>query len=257
MKWDEVKETNRVKLLVSVKKGEYWVHGEVSSLTNSTITICGFVNKDLATLDFYTFDRKDLKSIDRTRLAAETSKRVSNLVKQKKDLELLKKEREVQRKKEFKPKIVTFGDLEYLIMKKLESDDMALPYFNNNKLYFKFGYGGVDPGGPFKVKQEYDGFVYLKDYKESDVKKVITKELNKKLIDDYYLKPLTAFGKIRVKYTAEILDDFKEVEGAGVDICVTYEVTLRPIKESEVNSLYNTFKDVNARLANSYRLYTM
>lgn len=257
MKWNEVKETNRVKLLVSTKKSEYWVQGEVSSLTNLTITICGFVNKDLATLDFYTFDRKAIKSIDRTRLAAETSKRVSTLVKQKKELELFKKERELQRKKEFKPKIVNFGDLEYLIMKKLESDDMAFPYFNNNKVYFKFGYGGTEPGDPFKVKQEYDGFVYLEKYKESDVKKVITTDLNKKLIDDYYLKPLTAFGTVRVKYTAEILDDFNEVEGAGVDICVTYELTLRKIKESEVNSLYNTFKDVNNSLTNTYRLFTM
>lgn len=257
MKWNEVKETNRVKMQIVTKKGDYWVHGEVDSFTNSTITICGFRDKDLATLNFYTFERNAVKSIDRTRLAAETSKRVSNLVKERKDLALLKKEREAQRKEEFKPKIVNFGDLEYLIMKKLESDNMAFPYFNKNKVYFKFGYGGVDPGGPFEIKQEYDGFVYLKEYKESDVKKVITKELNKKLIDDFYLKPLTVFGKVRVGYTAEILDDFSEVEGAGVDICVTYELTLRPIKESEVNSLYNTFKDVNARLANSYRLYTM
>ena len=72
MKWSDVKETNKVKLIFKRGDGVSSLHGEVYNISESFIAICGYLNKDLSTLTVYTLDRRNVKTIDRTRLAAET-----------------------------------------------------------------------------------------------------------------------------------------------------------------------------------------
>lgn len=255
MKWSDVKETNKVKLIFKNGKGEASLHGEVYYITEAYISICGYLNKDLSTLTVYTLDRRNVKTIDRTRLVAETSKRVSELAKKRKGLEKVNKEKE--KKEAFTPKIVPFNDLTSLLLKKFESESMGLPYFDNGKIFFRLGYGSIDPNDKFVIKQEYDGYTYLKPYKEADVTKAITKFLNKQLVDDYYFRALTSFGKVKVMYDATIESDFHDVEGAGIDINLTYSLTLKEIQEAELHILYTTLKSTFEKIKNDYRLYTL
>lgn len=255
MKWSDVKETNKVKLIFKNGKGEASLHGEVYYITEAYIAICGYLNKDISKLTVYAIDRRNIKSIDRTRLAAETSKRVSELAKQRKELEKVKKEKE--KKEAFTPKIFSFTELESLLIKKFESESMGLPYFDNGKIFFRLGYGSIYPNDKFVIKQEYDGYSYLKHYKEEDVKKAIVKVLGKSLVDDFYFRELTNFGKVKVVYDATIEADFNEIEDAGIDLCLTYSLTLREIQESELHSLFTYLKSTYEKIKSAYRLYTL